>query len=235
MTGVGGESSRGYDLDVARKHPDAWWTVLVIDPIALRILPSLVPRRRITPDGLSVSSLLLALLAGAAFLTDHLVVGALLFELHFLLDCLDGKLARLRGLQSPRGGFLDLACDLVGTSWCFAALGHTVLEDSSVPTLALLPVTLYVVYTWSTLHRSKAGAMTETGTPRGRVTTWLAAHRMTPVPYGVEVETLVLFLLPLTGSEALLRAGLAVAAAFFALAAARNLRATYRRLPARGD
>jgi phosphatidylglycerophosphate synthase len=223
-------------MAAARKSPDAWWTVLVIDPVALRLLPLLVPRSRVTPDGLSLASLLLALLAGAAFLTEHWVVGAVLFELHFLLDCLDGKLARLRGVQSPRGGFLDLACDLVGTAWCFAAVGHSAFGATSTPTAALLTAMLYVAYTWSTVHRSKAGAMGEQDAGgRGPAAAWLARHRMVPMPYGVEAETLVLFLLPLTGSAQLLRAGLLLASAFFVLATARNLRATYRSLPQRGS
>jgi phosphatidylglycerophosphate synthase len=224
-----GEAGTSYDLSLARKIPDAWWTVLVVDPVALRLLPALVPRRRITPDGLSLASLALAALAGGAFLGHWWVVGAVLFELHFLLDCLDGKLARLRGTQNPRGGFLDLACDLVGTSWCLAAVGVAAF-DGHRPALSLLPVTLYVVYTWSTVHRSKAGALDPERARSGR-TGWRADHGLVATPYGVEAETLVLFLLPLTGSERLLRWGLLLAGAFYVLATARNLRATFRAMP----
>jgi phosphatidylglycerophosphate synthase len=218
------------DLTRARKDPDAWWTVLVIDPLAMRLLPLLVPWRAVTPNGLSLGSLAFAAVAGAAFLDGRFWLGALLFELHFLLDCLDGKLARLRGIQSPRGGFLDLACDLFGTAWCFGALGVVALEHTRVPTLALLPAALYVVYTWSTLHRAQGGTL---GLKRARsgVTGWLASHRMGPLPYGVEVEALTLFLLPLTGHLTTIRTGLGVAAAFFLVAALRNVRATFRGMP----
>jgi hypothetical protein len=54
---------------------------------------------------------------------------------------------------------------------------------------------------------------------------------MVATPYGVEAETLVLFLLPLTGSERLLRWGLLLVGAFYVLATARNLRATFRTMP----
>lgn len=219
----------GYDLARAKKDPDAWWTVLVVDPLAMRVLPLLVERQRITPDGLSMTSLVVALLAGSAFLSDHLLLGAVLFELHFVIDCLDGKLARVRGLQSPRGGFVDLACDLLGTAWCFATLGHVVFAGSAHPTLALLAAVAYVTYTWSTVQRSKAGALEVHAAPAGG---WLARHRMGRIPYGVEVESLVLFLVPLTGRDELVRPALYFATAFFAMAAARNLRATHRTLPA---
>jgi phosphatidylglycerophosphate synthase len=211
----------------ARKRPDAWWTVAVVDPVALRILPRIVDRPRITPDGLSLASLVLALLAGVAFLQDAFVVGAVLFELHFLLDCLDGKLARVRGTQNPRGGFVDLACDLVGTGWCFATLGHSAYADTAHPTLALLPAVLFVAYTWSTLYRSRAGALTVKLPREGG---WLARHGFGRTPYGVEVEALTLFLVPLTTREDWVRLALYLATAFYVAAMARNLRATYRAL-----
>lgn len=221
------------DLDAARKDPDAWWTVLVIDPIALRLLPPMVGRRWITPDGLSLTSLVLALAAGFAFLGESYVVGAVLFEVHFLVDCLDGKLARVRGTQNPRGGFVDLACDLVGTAWCFATLGHSAFEHTSVPTLALLAAVGHTAYTWSTVQRSKAGALAaERPRAGGRIGAFLARHRMTPTPYGVEVEAVVLFLAPLTQREDLMRVTLLGAMGFFVLAMSRNLRASYRALAA---
>ena len=219
----------GIDLDRARKRPDAWWTVLVVDPVALRILPALVHRRAVTPDRLSITSLVLALCAGTAFLDQRYVLGAVLFELHFLLDCLDGKLARVRGTQSPRGGFLDVASDLVGTTYCLAAIGVSAFADEQAA-LSLLPAVLYAVYTCSTLQRGRYGGLSPEGRPRSGPG-WLARRGMVATPYGVEAETLALFLLPLVGSESLLRAGLLLTAAFYVLATARNLVATYRALP----
>ena len=219
------------DFSVARKDPDAWWTVLVVDPIALRLLPLLVDRRRITPDGLSIASMLLAGLGGLCFLNDAWLLGAVLFELHFLLDCLDGKLARVRRSQHPRGGFVDLACDLVGTSWCFAALGVASFAGHAHATLALVAACGYLAYTWSTVQRSGAGDLAA-DRPRGggRLGQLLARHRMVPLPYGVEVENVTLFLIPLTGREDWARVALILAAGFFVVAGWRNVRASYRAL-----
>lgn len=219
--------ARTYDLQLAQKTPDAWWTVAVIDPIALRILPHLLDRRRITPDGLSLTSLALALLAGVAFLLDELVVGAVLFELHFLFDCLDGKVARVRGTQNPRGGFVDLACDLVGTAWCFAALGFVAFQDTDATSLSLVTALAYVTYTWSTVQRSRSVGLSAKPAREGG---WLARHRFGRTPYGVEVETLTLFLVPITQREDWVRVALYVGAGFFVMATFRNLRATYRSL-----
>ena len=212
------------DLSRAKKYPDAWWTVVAVDPLAMRLLPHLVHRPRVTPNRLSVLSLGFAVLSSVAFLADSLAAAAVLFELRFFTDCLDGKLARVRGTSSERGAWVDNACDLLGTSACFAAAGYTAFEGTSLAGAALLAALLDVVYTWSTLHRSKAGALAP-DRPRGA--SGAVGRRFAPVPYGVDVEALTLFLLPLTGRHDLMRAGLWLACAFFVLATLRNLRATY--------
>ena len=220
--------SDAYDYSRARKRPDAWWTVAVIDPVAVRLLPLLVPRRRVTPDGLSLTSLVLAAVAAVLFATGHVRLGAGAFELHFLVDCLDGKVARVRGTQNPRGGFVDLACDLVGTTACLAALGHWALAGSGHPTLALLTAVTYVAYTWSTVHRREGATLTAKPARTGG---WLERHGMGRLPYGVEVEAVTLFLVPLLAREEPARAALYLAAVFYVCAAGRNLRATWRALP----
>lgn len=225
------DRSAAIDRALALKSPDAWWTVLVVDPIALRILPALVPRQRITPDRLSVLSGLLSLLAGAGFLAGWYVPAAIVFEVAFVVDCLDGKLARLRHTPSPRGGFLDLACDLLGTGWCYAALGVSVFRHTDRAVIALLPALLYTAYTWSTLHRSRAGGLNP-GRPRRGFAARMVARRLVTTPYGVEVETLTLFLLPLTATGSVMRVGLMIAGGFYVLATLRNLRATYQITPA---
>jgi phosphatidylglycerophosphate synthase len=229
MAARSGVPEQQLDLSRALKNPDAWWTVIAVDPIAVRVLPRLARRPWVTPDRLSYLSLVLALAAGATFAGGRLVVGAVLFEAHFVIDCLDGKLARVRGTQNPRGGFVDLACDLVGTGWCFAALGFHVFDGTSFARVSLATAVLHVTYTWSTVHRSKAGDLGGRVHERG-VAGWLARRRLGPTPYGVEVETCALFLVPLLGHPAPARAGLVAAACFFVVATSRNLRGTYRAL-----
>jgi phosphatidylglycerophosphate synthase len=199
-----------------------------MDPLAYRVLPALVPLAWVTPDRLSYVSLALAAGSGAAFLCHVYWLAALLFEVHFFVDCLDGKLARLRRSQNPRGGYLDLVCDLIASAWCLATAAWATAGGALPARLVLLPALGHAVYTWSTLHRSRAGAMTVRKQDRGGPLGWLATHRMVPTPYGVEVETLALFLLPLTGRAGWIRVGLWVAVGFYAVATARNLRATYR-------
>lgn len=96
-------------------HPvDAWWTVLVIDPIAARLLWVIANFTKFTPNQITVISFIFGLASAISFLQGtwiYLVIGAFLFEIAFLFDCVDGKLARLKGLKSGFGGYLDLTLD----------------------------------------------------------------------------------------------------------------------------
>ena len=215
------------DLSRAKKYPDAWWTVVAIDPLAMRVLPHLVHRPKVTPNRISLVSFVFAVLAALAFLDERLILGAILFELRFFTDCLDGKLARIRGLSSERGAFIDNTCDLVGTAGCYAAAGYTAFEGTSLAGIGLLAALLHVTYTWSTLQRSRLGALDP---DRPRAGGQQVRRRFVPLPYGVEVETLTLFLLPLTTYLPGMRAGLWLAVAFYTAAALRNLRVTFTSL-----
>lgn len=215
------------DLSRAKKYPDAWWTVIAIDPLAMRVLPHLVHRPYVTPNRISLVSFVFAVASALAFLDERFVLGAVLFELRFFTDCLDGKLARIRGISSERGAFIDNTADLIGTAACYAALGYVAFDSTAAAGVGLLVALLHVTYTWSTLQRSRLGALDP---DRPRAGGKQVRRRMQPVPYGVDVEALTLFLLPLTRNLDLVRFGMWVAVAFYAVAALRNLRITYSSL-----
>jgi phosphatidylglycerophosphate synthase len=69
----------------------------------------------ITPNQVTFLATVVAAGAGAIFVGWlswlGLVVGAAVFELSFVLDCVDGMLARLRKIASPLGHLLDFLMD----------------------------------------------------------------------------------------------------------------------------
>src|SRR5215213_9256325 len=94
------------DVRATYKKRDAWWTVFLVDPLAARIILPLANRTKVTPNQVSLTSFVVGLLAAAAFWQgDHhaLVAGALLYHISFVLDCVDGKIARLKGTGSVSG------------------------------------------------------------------------------------------------------------------------------------
>ncbi|GLZ10372.1 hypothetical protein Acsp04_06070 [Actinomadura sp. NBRC 104425] len=107
------------------KARDAWWTVLLVDPLASRLVRFTANRTNITPNQLTVGALILGLGAGACFAVaewPYLVAGALLYHLSFTLDCMDGKIARLKGTGSVFGAWLDYIFDRVRVLACAIAL-----------------------------------------------------------------------------------------------------------------
>jgi len=107
------------------KPRDSWWTVLFVDPLAARLVRVLAPRAWITPTLLTVVAFVLGLGAAAAFLAARpawWVTGAVAYYAAFALDCVDGKIARLRGQGSVLGTWLDFVLDRVRAFLCTSAL-----------------------------------------------------------------------------------------------------------------
>jgi len=106
------------------KARDAWWTVLLVDPLAGRLVRFVANRTSLTPNQLSAAALALGLSAAGCFgaAGPWLIAGAVLYHLSFVLDCVDGKIARLKGLGTVFGGWLDYVFDRIRVLACALAL-----------------------------------------------------------------------------------------------------------------
>ncbi|MEU1540239.1 CDP-alcohol phosphatidyltransferase family protein [Actinacidiphila glaucinigra] len=110
---------------LTEKKRDAWWTVFLVDPVATPLVRWTAGRTRLTPNQITWGALFLGLGAAACFaMADWkwLVTGAVLYHLSFVLDCMDGKLARLTGQGSEFGAWLDYIFDRIRVVCCAAAL-----------------------------------------------------------------------------------------------------------------
>jgi phosphatidylglycerophosphate synthase len=109
----------------ASKARDAWFTVLLVDPIAMRLVRWAAGHRWITPNRLTAVAFTLGCLAAACFAQGShgwLAIGAALYYLSFVIDCMDGKLARLMGTGSVFGVWLDFIFDRLLVVICTIAL-----------------------------------------------------------------------------------------------------------------
>jgi phosphatidylglycerophosphate synthase len=107
------------------KDRDAWWTVLLVDPLAARLVRLVAPYRWITPNLLTGLAMLLGVASAACFLAQDrrwLIAGAVLFHLSFVVDCMDGKIARLNGTGSMFGAWFDFMFDRIRVFLCAIAL-----------------------------------------------------------------------------------------------------------------
>ena len=105
----------GFEADQrGAKKRDYWFTVLLTDPVAVPLTTFLAKRRLMTPNQVTIVSLLLGLSVGVFFATGErwgLIAGGIAFYLAFVTDCVDGKLARATGITSDKGEALDALAD----------------------------------------------------------------------------------------------------------------------------
>ncbi|GGO77795.1 CDP-alcohol phosphatidyltransferase family protein [Nonomuraea cavernae] len=107
------------------KARDAWWTVFLVDPLAGRLVVGTANRTSITPNQITWGAFVLGLGSAGCFLMGGwpwLVTGAVLYHLSFVLDCVDGKIARLKGTGTVLGGWLDYVFDRLRVFCCALAL-----------------------------------------------------------------------------------------------------------------
>ncbi|MER5948742.1 CDP-alcohol phosphatidyltransferase family protein [Streptomyces sp. NPDC001904] len=110
---------------LTQKKRDAWWTVLLVDPVATPLVRLTARWTRITPNQITWGALILGLGAAGCFAMGDwrwLIAGAVVYHLSFILDCMDGKVARLTGQGSVFGAWLDYIFDRVRVMACAVAL-----------------------------------------------------------------------------------------------------------------
>jgi phosphatidylglycerophosphate synthase len=108
-----------------RKLPDIFWNAYVCRPVAAGLL-SVIQGTRVTPNQITLLSLVVATGSAAVLVCVPgylgLVIGVLVFELSYVLDCADGMLARLRGIASEAGHLLDFLIDEIKAFIVLAAV-----------------------------------------------------------------------------------------------------------------
>lgn len=104
------------------KKIDNFWTVVFTDPISIRLTPFIARHTKITPNQISLLSLFVGLMAAVMFLKENLILGAILWQISYILDTADGKLARLLSQDSKKGDFVDMVTDGLGIVPCLLAI-----------------------------------------------------------------------------------------------------------------
>jgi phosphatidylglycerophosphate synthase len=103
-----------------------------------RVLSKLLIHTSISPNAVSVVSILIGVASAPFFASGDFVTGALLLQLCAIVDCVDGELARALFKQSPLGKWLDIGGDQIVHVSVFAAIGIGVARvNPAIPALGL--------------------------------------------------------------------------------------------------
>lgn len=137
-------------LKEAIKKKDGWWASKFSGPLANVLLQYVVDHKWITPNCITTASLLLCVIA-CGFIVNgvalFLMIGAILLQLVFILDCLDGQLARYCDASSNFGAWYDRVTDRIKDFLIYfsIAFGHSsIYEDWRIWPLAM--TSLFFVY-----------------------------------------------------------------------------------------
>ena len=200
---------RDYSLAEIRRRTaeplDAWWTVLLTEPVAVRIVRLAAPRGWLTPYRLTGLAALLGVAAAGCFAGQTrlwLAAGAMLFHFAFVADCAARTTARLTGTGSPFGVWAAFLAGRLRVILCAAALmGGQYVRSGQARYLWLVAFVVGL----DLLRYLNAGQVARIRAVRpavadGRVKAWLRARRIRAhLVSGVEFEAAVLVLGPLTG------------------------------------
>lgn len=121
---VAGHDEEQVLLDSSVKAIDGFFTTFFVSPYSKHIA-RWAARRGFTPNQVTAVSMLLGVLAAAGFATGErwgLVAGAVLLQVAFTTDCVDGQLARFTRTFTPLGAWLDSTFDRLKEYVVFAGL-----------------------------------------------------------------------------------------------------------------
>jgi phosphatidylglycerophosphate synthase len=193
------------------RFPKPWDTYFTL-PISVPVSEWLC-KTKVKPNTVSVISLLVAFMAaGFLYRGDHLslIIGALVFQASYILDCADGYIARKKGQTSQLGHWLDHTFDEIKKPVLLICLlmGQDALD--SVAPWGWIAALLYIfsrvlVKTDSTIKHSESSGTTlvHTGGSNMLLTVrqkWLFEHFGIVILFtSIEAQTISFVVGPILG------------------------------------
>lgn len=194
------------DLKRTLKPVDSWWTVCVVDPLAIRLTLWFSNRTAVSPHVLTAVAITLSIGSGYLFSRRCFALAAIVYETAFLFDCIDGKLALLKQVNTDVGRWLDSVSDKVRL--IANVLGLTI----AVPELSKLAIVFVGLYLWdetestlfSQMLRRRRGGSTLSARAGGyplliRIRNYLKDKRISGPLSLVEQDTVAFVVMPLLG------------------------------------
>ncbi len=128
-------------LWATKNKNDEWWSSFVTSPLAIFINYIVVDFKWLTPNLLTLFSFIVAVIAaGYIFIggSTNFIIAAVLIHISHILDCMDGQMARYRGISSRSGAYFDKLTDQIQVIIWFGAVSYAAYLQSQ----NILPVYL---------------------------------------------------------------------------------------------
>lgn len=125
---------------------------------AVRPIGALLRRTGLSPDHLTILGVVVAIGAGVAIGSGHLLLGFVLVILAALPDLLDGALAKASNQVSQRGAFFDSVIDRVTDAILFSGVAYFYAAGKH-PLNSMLPFGIMAVSAVISYERAKAESL----------------------------------------------------------------------------
>ena len=127
------------------KPREEWWSRVFATPIAHFILLGTADCTFITPNRLTLLSFMLTMVTATLIVigsTENLIWAGTILQIAYIIDCMDGQLARYRQVTSKMGSFLDKLSDHIKFPMVLLALA---LEAHYHDAVSIAPILLGIV------------------------------------------------------------------------------------------
>jgi phosphatidylglycerophosphate synthase len=105
-----------------KRQSDYIITLFITNEVSLSLTWVLF-KTRVTPNQVTVASILSGFGCALSYAFGYFIVGSLLLFSSHVLDCTDGNLARAKSLFSPFGKWFDMAGDRITEAMIFTGIG----------------------------------------------------------------------------------------------------------------
>lgn len=112
---------------------DEWWSSFVTSPLAVLVNWVVVDFKWLTPNLITLFSLITALVASGLIVLGgeiNFYAAAALINISHILDCMDGQMAKYRGVSSRFGNFFDKVTDQIQIFLWFSAIAYAAYSQS---------------------------------------------------------------------------------------------------------
>lgn len=136
-------------LWATKNKNDEWWSSFVTSPLAILVNYVVVDFKWLTPNLITLFSLITALAASGFIVlggTSNFIAAAILINVSHILDCMDGQMAKYRGVSSRFGNYFDKVTDQIQIFFWFSAIAYAAYaqtHDVTAVFLAFTGVTFY--------------------------------------------------------------------------------------------
>ena len=147
-----GYKERKIQLKKTFKPREEWWSRVFATPIANLILSGIADWSFITPNRLTILSFILTILTAFFILSGsskNLFIAGIILQLAYIIDCMDGQLARYHQTVSRIGSFFDKLSDYI--KFPIILLGLTInthyhYELSTIPAILGILSVFFIGY-----------------------------------------------------------------------------------------